>query len=116
MFAIIHEILLTSFCVKYIMVKTHKTIKNFSSQESAINYIESNYEVNGEAIEKFAVHAEGTSHSSPAISYSVNEDGVRYVHALTSGHVVVRYDRDSCRGYGPHSDQESKRNKYGHPR
>lgn len=102
--------------MKHIMVETHKTIKNFDSQEVAVDYINSSYELNGEAIEKFAVHAEGMSYSSPAISYRVEKEDIRYVHALSSGHVVIRYDRDSGRGYEPHSDQRSTESKSGHPR
>lgn len=98
------------------MVETHETVKHFSSQETAVEYIISNYEVQGEPIEKFAVSADGMGHSSPAISYGVENEEIRYVHALSSGHVVIRYDRDSGRGYGPHSDQKSRTGSSGHPR
>lgn len=98
------------------MVETHNTVKHFSSQDTALEYIISNYDVCGSPIEKFAVSAEGINHSSPAISYEVENEKIRYVHALSSGHVVVRHDKDSGRGYGPHSDQKSTRGSSGHPR
>lgn len=99
------------------MVKTHETLCQMSTREDALDYIKSNFETKGDLVDKFAVPADGLKHSSPALSYRVEGNEIRYVHALRTGHVVVRYDRDSERGYGPHSDQKSRRNgSTGHPR
>ena len=99
------------------MVKTHKTVTKLDSQEKAKNYIRENFGVSGRPTDDYAVSVPNKGHSSPAVSYPVEDEAIRYVHALSTGHVIIRYDKDSGRGYGPHSDQKNPTGRRdGHPR
>jgi len=98
------------------MVKTHKVITEFRNHERAKEYVCENYEVKQDPLDKYAVSVPDKSHSSPALSYLVEDQSIRFVHAVTTGHVIVRCDRDTGMGSGPHSDQESRNHRGGHPR
>lgn len=99
------------------MVQTNETVTLEGSQQAAEEYIREHFDIKGEPIDRYAVSVPDESYGSPALSFSVEDDDIRYVHALYTGHVVIRYDRDTGRGVGPHSDQKDPSGSgSGHPR
>jgi len=99
------------------MVQTNETVTLESSQQAAEEYIREHFDVKRDPIDRYAVSVPSESYSSPALSFSVEDEEIRYVHALYTGHVIIRYDRDTGRGVGPHSDQKDPSSGgSGHPR